>query len=79
MRAEPAQPRTLESVPNQPKTPLHSFRVNDTVWVAAKAKTVRDGETLGSVLRQFLDSYIANSEFSDVRATEVLDEAPTAE
>lgn len=45
-------------MPNQPKTPLHSFRVNDDLWSAAKAKASERGESLGEVLRKALERYV---------------------
>lgn len=44
-------------VPNQPKTPLHSFRVDDELWEAAKARAEERGETLADALRKFLRRY----------------------
>lgn len=48
---------TLSRVPNQPKTPLHSFRVDDELWEAAKKRAEERGETLADALRKFLRRY----------------------
>ena len=57
LRAEPFYP---DRVPNQPKTPLqlHSFRVSDAVWEAAKKQAEERGETLAEVLRAALARYL---------------------
>lgn len=44
-------------VPNKPKTPLHSFRVDDELWEAAKKRAEERGETLADALRKFLRRY----------------------
>lgn len=43
--------------PNSPKTPMHSFRVEDELWEAAKKRAVERGETLTEALRKFLRRY----------------------
>lgn len=48
---------TLGHVPNKPKTPLHSFRVEDALWEAAKRRAEERGETLADALRRFLRRY----------------------
>lgn len=48
---------TMPPVPNKPKTPLHSFRVEDALWEAAKARAEERGETLSDALRKFLRRY----------------------
>lgn len=48
---------TVGRVPNKPKTPLHSFRVDDALWEAAKARAEERGETLADALRKFLRRY----------------------
>lgn len=48
----------LKGMPNQPKTPLHSFRVDDETWDAAKEKAASEGRTLSDVLRELLEDYI---------------------
>lgn len=46
-------------VPNQPKTPVRTFRIPDEVYVAAKAKAEREGESLSDVVRRLLEEYAA--------------------
>lgn len=48
---------TVRVVPNKPKTPLHSFRVDDALWEAAKVRAEERGETLADALRKFLRRY----------------------
>lgn len=50
-------PTTVDDVPNRPKTPLHSFRVDDELWSAAKKRADDLGETLAEALRRFLRRY----------------------
>lgn len=47
----------MTTVPNQPKTPVRSFRVDDEVYDAAKAKADREGESLSEVVRRLLEEY----------------------
>lgn len=44
--------------PNQPKTPLHSFRVDTDLWNAAKVKAREEGTTIANVLRAALVRYV---------------------
>lgn len=44
-------------MPNQPKTPIRSFRVDDTVWQAALRRAQREGTTLTAVLVEHLEEY----------------------
>lgn len=37
---------------------MHSFRVSDELWEAAKAKATERGETITDVLRKALDRYV---------------------
>lgn len=39
-------------MPNQPKTPLRSFRVEDHVWLRAVENAKRRGTTLSEILRK---------------------------
>lgn len=50
------------AVPNQPKTPHHSFRVDDELWQAAKERAAERGETVAEVLRAFLREYVEREE-----------------
>jgi predicted HicB family RNase H-like nuclease len=44
--------------PNQPKTPLRTFRIADDLYRAAKAKAAKQGETLSEVVRRLLEEYV---------------------
>lgn len=46
-------------MPNQPKTPMRSFRVDDELWRAAHRAAAANGETLTEVLRRSLQAYIS--------------------
>lgn len=50
---------SVHPVPNKPKTPLHSFRVDTALWNAAKEKAQAEGTNLGAVLRAYLKRYVA--------------------
>lgn len=45
-------------MPNQPRTPVHSVRVDDETWQAAKRIAEDRGETLAEVIRRALLRYI---------------------
>lgn len=47
----------LSAMPNKPKTPMHSFRVDDELWEAAKKRAEERDETLTEALRKFLRRY----------------------
>lgn len=52
-------PSSVQPVsPNKPKTPLHSFRVTDELWNAAKEKARAEGTTIADVLRDALEKYL---------------------
>ena len=51
-------PTTVERVPNQPKTPLRSFRIPDEVYRAAQAKAAAKGESVSDVVRKALERYV---------------------
>lgn len=44
--------------PNQPKTPLHSFRCDDELWNAVKERAREHDETIADVLRRALANYM---------------------
>jgi negative regulator of replication initiation len=46
-------------MPNQPKTPLRSIRVEEALWTAAMSKAQERGETVSEVLRRALERYVA--------------------
>lgn len=45
-------------MPNQPKTPLRSIRVEEALWAAALAKADERGETVSAVIRKALERYV---------------------
>jgi hypothetical protein len=45
-------------VPNQPKTPNHTIRVDDELWRAALDKAHERGETLTDVIVRALKRYL---------------------
>ena len=49
-------------MPNQPKTPMRSFRVDDDLWRAAHAAAQANGETVTDVLKRSLQSYVRRTE-----------------
>lgn len=52
----------LRGVPNQPKTPLRSFRIPDELWEAAKSKAAARGEDLSTVVRAALRRYVKRND-----------------
>lgn len=48
----------LGRVPNQPKTPLRSFRIPDETYKAAQAKAAEKGESVSDVVRKALERYV---------------------
>lgn len=49
---------TLRSVPNQPRTPLRSFRIPDELYEAAQAKAASKDESVSDVVRRALERYV---------------------
>jgi predicted HicB family RNase H-like nuclease len=49
---------TLRSVPNQPRTPLRSFRIPDELYEAAQQKAAEKGESVSDVVRRALERYV---------------------
>lgn len=58
--------RTLGDVPNQPKTPISSFRIPDWIKVPAQEVAAEQGETLTDVVNRALIGY-ARSHGRDVQ------------
>lgn len=52
---------TLPRVPNQPRTPLRSFRIPDELYEAAQAKAADKGESVSDVVRRALERYVKRS------------------
>lgn len=48
----------VSQVPNQPKTPNHTVRVEDELWQAALRKAHERGETLTDVIIRALKQYL---------------------
>jgi hypothetical protein len=48
----------MTPVPNKPKTPLHSFRVETDLWNAARDKARAEGTTIADILRAALKRYV---------------------
>lgn len=42
----------------QPPMPIHSFRVSDELWSAAKEAAAERGDSLSDEIRDFLTDYI---------------------
>lgn len=53
-----ATPGKLLRVPNQPKTPLKSFRIPEDLYVAAQAKAAERGESVSEIVRAALERYV---------------------
>ena len=49
---------TISSMPNQPKTPMKSFRISEDLYRAALCKAEEEGKTLSDVVREALEKYI---------------------
>lgn len=47
----------LPKVPNQPKTPHKSFRIDPELYKAAQKKAKENGENLSEVVRRALTAY----------------------
>lgn len=45
-------------MPNQPKTPMRTFRVPDDLWHAAKARSVAEGTSVTAILVAALRTYV---------------------
>ena len=52
-------PDRLSPVPNQPKTPVHSLRVDGDLWRRAQEKAAAEGRTLTDVIVAYLKRYVA--------------------
>lgn len=48
----------MTTPPRKGRDPLHSFRVRDELWDAAKAKAAERGEPLSGALVKFLERYV---------------------
>ena len=48
-------------MPNQPKTPIRTVRVGDSLWQAAQAAAEQNDETVSDVVRRALEQYVATA------------------
>ena len=46
-------------MPNQPKTPIRTVRVGDSLWEAAQVTAAARDETVSDVVRRALEEYVA--------------------
>lgn len=53
---------TLPRVPNQPRTPLRSFRIPDDLYEAAQKASADNGESVSDVVRRSLERYVKAAE-----------------
>lgn len=49
---------TIGTMPQPPKKPVHSFRVEDSIWNDAVALATVRQESLSDVLRKALQAYV---------------------
>jgi hypothetical protein len=52
------EPDTMTLVPNQPKTPMYSFRLPVALREAFKREAQRRGESMTGALRRFIEGYV---------------------
>ena len=52
------EPDTMTLVPNQPKTPMYSFRLPKPMREAFKREAERRGESMTDALRRFIEGYV---------------------
>ena len=45
-------------MPNQPKTPARSIRIEDGLWRRAKERAAERGESVTDAIRKFLERYV---------------------
>ncbi len=53
------EPGTIGRMPNQPKTPQRTVRVDDELWAAAKATAAARDEAVSEVIVRALEDYVA--------------------
>lgn len=49
-------------MPNQPKTPMRSFRIPDDLYEAAQRKARDEGRTVTDVVREALETYVLDAD-----------------
>ena len=52
------EPDTMTHMPNQPKTPMYSFRLPKPLREAFKREAERRGESMTDALRRFIEGYV---------------------
>lgn len=52
---------TIGTMPNKPKTPHRTIRIDDELWKAAQAAAEREGKTMTEVIRAALTRYVKRS------------------
>lgn len=52
---------TIVNVPNKPKTPHRTIRIDDALWAAAQAAAEAEGKTVTDVIRAALTRYVKRS------------------
>lgn len=52
---------TIGVMPNKPKTPHRTIRIDDALWTAAQAAAEAEGKTLSEVIRAALTRYVKRS------------------
>jgi hypothetical protein len=55
-------------VPNQPKTPVRSFRIPDDIYVPAHEKAKAEGDNLADIVKDALLEYVGDDYDSSDRA-----------
>lgn len=48
----------VTEVPNQPKTPLRTFRIPEELYTRAQDKARTEGQALSAVVRALLSDYV---------------------
>lgn len=51
------------TVPNQPKTPVRSFRIPDDIYLPAQEKANREGLTLTEIVIDALVEYVGDEDY----------------
>ncbi|MBF4573169.1 hypothetical protein ITJ64_11625 [Herbiconiux sp. VKM Ac-1786] len=49
---------TMGFMPNQPKTPVKSFRISEDLYRAALSKAKSEGKSLTDIVREALEHYV---------------------
>jgi predicted transcriptional regulator len=51
----------MRLVPNQPKTPTRTVRIDDELWQAAQSAAARNHESITDVIRKALRDYVSRT------------------